>query len=63
MQICDRYTVLRDGALVGSGKVAERTIDGIIRHDGRPARSARSSRIGAPTTGSRRRWRSTVEGL
>ena len=31
MEICDRYTVLRDGRFVGSGKVAETTIDGIIR--------------------------------
>jgi inositol transport system ATP-binding protein len=31
MQICDRYTVLRDGRLVGSGSVADTTIDGIIR--------------------------------
>ena len=29
-EICDRYTVLRDGKSVGSGKVAETTIDGII---------------------------------
>jgi ABC-type sugar transport system, ATPase component len=31
MQICDRYTVLRDGRLVGSGAIADITIDGIIR--------------------------------
>ena len=31
MQICDRYTVLRDGRLVGSGTIANTTIDGIIR--------------------------------
>src|ERR1700730_17905543 len=31
MQICDRYTVLRDGRLVGSGVVADATIQGIIR--------------------------------
>ncbi len=31
MEICDRYTVLRDGHLVGSGAIAETTIDGIIR--------------------------------
>jgi inositol transport system ATP-binding protein len=31
MQICDRYTVLRDGRLVGSGSIADATIDGIIR--------------------------------
>jgi len=31
MQICDRYTVLRDGRLVGSGAIANTTIDGIIR--------------------------------
>jgi len=31
MQICDRYTVLRDGRLVGSGSIANATIDGIIR--------------------------------
>src|SRR5215468_3979813 len=31
MQICDRYTVLRDGRLVGSGSIADITIDGIIR--------------------------------
>ena len=30
-EICDRYTVLRDGRLVGSGNVAETNIDGIIR--------------------------------
>ena len=43
-EICDRYTVLRDGRQVGSGAVAETDIDGIIRHDGRARRSARSSR-------------------
>ena len=31
MELCDRYTVLRDGRQVGSGAVAETTIDGIIR--------------------------------
>jgi inositol transport system ATP-binding protein len=31
MEICDRYTVLRDGREVGGGKVSETTIDGIIR--------------------------------
>lgn len=31
MRICDRYTVLRDGRLVGSGSIADITIDGIIR--------------------------------
>ena len=31
MQICDRYTVLRDGRLVGSGWIADITIDGIIQ--------------------------------
>jgi len=31
MEICDRYTVLRDSRLVGSGAVAETDIDGIIR--------------------------------
>jgi inositol transport system ATP-binding protein len=31
MQICDRYTVLRDGRLVGNGAIADITIDGIIR--------------------------------
>ncbi|MCX5497065.1 sugar ABC transporter ATP-binding protein [Kaistia dalseonensis] len=31
MDICDRYTVLRDGRNVGAGRVAEITIDGIIR--------------------------------
>jgi inositol transport system ATP-binding protein len=31
MEICDRYTVLRDGRFVDAGKVAETTIDGIIR--------------------------------
>jgi inositol transport system ATP-binding protein len=31
MQICDRYTVLRDGRLVGSGNIAGTTVDGIIR--------------------------------
>jgi inositol transport system ATP-binding protein len=31
MEICDRYTVLRDGRLVSSGSVAETTVDNIIR--------------------------------
>ena len=31
MQICDRYTVLRDGRLMGTGSISEITIDGIIR--------------------------------
>src|ERR1700745_870940 len=31
MQICDRYTVLRDGRLIGSGSITDTTIDGIIR--------------------------------
>src|ERR1700756_1282017 len=31
MQICDRYTVLRDGRLMGSGSIADITLDGIIR--------------------------------
>ncbi len=31
IELCDRYTVLRDGHLVGSGAVAETDIDGIIR--------------------------------
>jgi inositol transport system ATP-binding protein len=31
MQICDRYTILRDGRLVGSGAIADITIDDIIR--------------------------------
>ena len=31
MQICDRYTVLRDGRLVGSGAIADISIDDIIR--------------------------------
>jgi inositol transport system ATP-binding protein len=31
MQICDRYTVLRDGRLMGSGAIKDITIDGIIR--------------------------------
>src|ERR1700675_1463117 len=31
MQICDRYTVLRDGRLVGSGSIADTTIESIIR--------------------------------
>src|SRR5206468_5927074 len=31
MHLCDRYTVLRDGHFVGSGSIAETTIDGIIR--------------------------------
>lgn len=30
-EICDRYTVLRDGRFVGSGQVAETKLDGIIR--------------------------------
>jgi inositol transport system ATP-binding protein len=31
MELCDTCTVLRDGRLVGSGRVAETSIDGIIR--------------------------------
>jgi inositol transport system ATP-binding protein len=31
MQLCDRYTVLRDGRFVGSGTIAETTVDGMIR--------------------------------
>src|SRR5215471_15145574 len=31
MQICNRYTVLRDGRLVGRGSISDTTIDGIIR--------------------------------
>ena len=31
MHLCDRYTVLRDGRFVGSGTIAETTVDGIIR--------------------------------
>ncbi len=31
MEICDRYTVLRDGRLVDGGKIAGTTIEGIIR--------------------------------
>src|ERR1700739_3720500 len=31
MQICDRYPVLRDGRLMGSGSIKDITIDGIIR--------------------------------
>jgi inositol transport system ATP-binding protein len=31
MQLCDRYTVLRDGRPAGSGAIAHTTIDGIIR--------------------------------
>jgi inositol transport system ATP-binding protein len=31
IEICDSYTVLRDGKFVGSGKVADTDIDGIIR--------------------------------
>jgi inositol transport system ATP-binding protein len=31
LELCDRYTVLRDGKQVGSGRVADATIDGIIR--------------------------------
>jgi inositol transport system ATP-binding protein len=30
-EICDRYTVLRDGRHVGTGKVSETSLDGIIR--------------------------------
>ena len=30
-EICDRYTVLRDGRHVGDGAVADTTMDGIIR--------------------------------
>ena len=38
MQICDRYTVLRDGRLVGGGAVAETTVDRIIRRDSKEQR-------------------------
>jgi len=31
MALCDRFTVLRDGRQVGSGAVADTTIDGVIR--------------------------------
>jgi inositol transport system ATP-binding protein len=31
MKICDRYTVLRDGKQVGSGKVTETNLDGLIQ--------------------------------
>ena len=31
MELCDRYTVLRDGRQVGGGAVRETTVDGIIR--------------------------------
>jgi inositol transport system ATP-binding protein len=31
MRICNRYTVLRDGRQIGSGEIAETTVDGIIR--------------------------------
>ena len=31
MQICDRYTVLRDGRQVGGGKISDTDVDGIIR--------------------------------
>ena len=31
MTVCDRYTVLRDGAVAGSGAVGETTIDGLVR--------------------------------
>jgi inositol transport system ATP-binding protein len=31
MQVCDRYTVLRDGRLVGCGSIAETTVDRLIR--------------------------------
>jgi inositol transport system ATP-binding protein len=31
MQICDRYTVLRDGRQVGTGPISETTVDNIIR--------------------------------
>ena len=31
MKICDRYTVLRDGKQVGSGKVAETNVDNLIQ--------------------------------
>ena len=30
-RLCDRYTVLRDGRFVGSGRVAETNVDAIIR--------------------------------
>jgi inositol transport system ATP-binding protein len=31
MELCDRYTVLRDGRQVASGAVADTTVDGLIR--------------------------------
>jgi inositol transport system ATP-binding protein len=31
MQVCDRYTVLRDGRLVGCGSIAATTVDSLIR--------------------------------
>jgi inositol transport system ATP-binding protein len=31
IELCDRYTVLRDGHLVGAGSVRETSVDGIIR--------------------------------
>ena len=31
MKVCDRYTVLRDGKQVGSGRVAETNLDGLIQ--------------------------------
>ncbi|MBV8969972.1 MAG: sugar ABC transporter ATP-binding protein, partial [Verrucomicrobia bacterium] len=31
IELCDRYTILRDGRLVGSGLIVETTIDAIIR--------------------------------
>jgi inositol transport system ATP-binding protein len=30
-RLCDRYTVLRDGRYVGSGRIADTNVDGIIR--------------------------------
>ncbi|MEA4998152.1 MAG: sugar ABC transporter ATP-binding protein [Candidatus Limiplasma sp.] len=32
MEICDRYTVLRDGVMVAEGRVAEITVSGLARH-------------------------------
>ena len=43
-RIADRYTVFRDGELVGDGLIADVTEDRAGADDGRPRRSTRSSR-------------------
>ena len=42
-RIADRYTVFRDGRMVGEGLMAEVSEDALVTHDGRPQRSTPSS--------------------